>query len=48
MTSHWLPDGGREVGGPGGVTLRFTPQEWVAFLAGATDGEFRRPLRATV
>lgn len=27
----------------GGPVLRFTPDEWRAFLAGAEEGEFRLP-----
>lgn len=30
---------------PDGPTLTFTPQEWDAFLRGATDGEFDPPRR---
>ena len=42
LTSRPLVGGGRAVIGPGGA-LRFTAPEWAAFLAGAADGEFRRP-----
>ncbi|MBF6323167.1 DUF397 domain-containing protein [Nocardia cyriacigeorgica] len=40
-------DGGlvgvRDSKNPSGPALVFTPSEWDAFLAGATDGEFDRP-----
>jgi hypothetical protein len=29
---------------PGGAVLTFTPDEWVAFVAGAKDGEFDLPV----
>ena len=38
-----LPDGGRAVRDskdPAGPVLRFTRNEWAAFLEGAKDGEF--------
>ena len=38
-----LPDGGRAVRDskdPQGPVLRFTRDEWSAFVAGARDGEF--------
>lgn len=38
-----FPDGAVAVGdsnSPGREPLRFTPDEWSAFLAGAQDGEF--------
>lgn len=28
---------------PDGPALRFSPDEWAAFIAGAEDGEFRLP-----
>ena len=40
-----LPDGGvgvRDSKDPSGPVLRFTPDEWRAFLAGARNGEFDR------
>jgi hypothetical protein len=40
-----LPDGGvgiRDSKDPSGPVLRFTPDEWRAFLGGARDGEFDR------
>lgn len=40
--------GGRMVTGPDGTALRYTAAEWAAFLAGAADGEFRRPAAATL
>jgi hypothetical protein len=43
LTSRPLVGDGRAVTGPGDITLRFTAHEWAAFLAGAADGEFRRP-----
>lgn len=40
-----LPDGVavRDSKNPTGGTLRFTPDEWDAFLGGAADGEFDLP-----
>jgi hypothetical protein len=38
-----LPDGGvgvRDSKDPSGPVLRFTPDEWHAFLGGAQNGEF--------
>ncbi len=38
-----LPDGGigvRNSRDPGGLVLRFTPDEWLAFIGGARKGEF--------
>jgi len=38
-----LPDGGigvRNSRDPGGLVLRFTPDEWHAFIGGARKGEF--------
>lgn len=38
-----LPGGGvgvRNSRNPGGLVLRFTPDEWAAFLGGARAGEF--------
>ena len=38
-----LPDGGRAVRNskdPNGPVLRFTAQEWDAFVGGTKDGEF--------
>jgi hypothetical protein len=38
-----MPDGGigvRDSKDPGGPVLRFTPDEWHAFLGGARNGEF--------
>ncbi len=38
-----LPDGGigvRNSRDPGGLLLRFTPDEWHAFIGGARKGEF--------
>jgi len=40
-----LPDGGvgvRDAKDPSGPVLRFTPDEWHAFLGGARNGEFDR------
>ena len=40
-----LPDGGigvRNSRDPGGLVLRFTPDEWHAFIGGARKGEFDR------
>ena len=40
-----LPDGGvgvRDSKDPSGPVLRFTPDEWHAFLGGARNGEFDR------
>jgi Domain of unknown function (DUF397) len=40
-----LPDGGigvRNSRDPEGAVLRFTPDEWHAFLGGARNGEFDR------
>lgn len=37
-------DGGHAVTATDGTTLRYTAAEWSAFLAGAADGEFRRPV----
>ena len=40
-----LPDGGvgvRDSKDPSGPVLRFTPDEWNAFLGGACNGEFDR------
>jgi hypothetical protein len=40
-----LPDGGvgvRDSKNPSGPVLRFTPDEWRAFLGGARNGEFDR------
>lgn len=40
-----LPDGGvgvRDSKDPSGPVLRFTPDEWNAFLGGAYNGEFDR------
>lgn len=33
----------RDSKNPDGPKLMFTPAEWDAFVAGAADGEFRRP-----
>ncbi len=41
----YLPGGGigvRNSRDPGGPVLRFTPDEWRAFLGGARNGEFDR------
>jgi hypothetical protein len=46
LTSAPVPGGGRIVTGPDGTELRYTPAEWRTFLAGAADGEFRRPAAA--
>jgi Domain of unknown function (DUF397) len=46
LASAPAPDGGRTVTGPDGTELRYTRVEWSAFLAGAADGEFRRPAAA--
>ncbi|GAA5047150.1 DUF397 domain-containing protein [Nocardia callitridis] len=35
--------GVRDSKNPTGPALVFTPDEWDAFLGGATDGEFSRP-----
>ncbi|MCW2609387.1 MAG: hypothetical protein JWM15_633 [Cryptosporangiaceae bacterium] len=38
-----LPDGGiavRDSKDPGGPVLRYTPEEWTAFLLGVEGGEF--------
>ncbi len=38
-----LPDGGigiRDSKNPGGAVLRFTSDEWRAFIGGVRDGEF--------
>jgi hypothetical protein len=38
-----LPGGGvgvRNSRDPGGLVLRFTPGEWIAFLGGVRNGEF--------
>ena len=40
-----LPDGGvgvRDSKDPSGPVLRFTPDQWRAFLGGARNGEFDR------
>jgi Domain of unknown function (DUF397) len=40
-----LPDGGigvRNSSDSGGLVLRFTPDEWDAFLGGVRNGEFDR------
>lgn len=43
LCSAPLPDRGRTVVAEDGTTLYFTRAEWDAFIAGAADGEFRRP-----
>ncbi|NEW38405.1 DUF397 domain-containing protein [Nocardia cyriacigeorgica] len=41
LTVHTAEDGHTRLG-HGATTLTYTPEEWEAFLAGATDGEFDR------
>jgi hypothetical protein len=46
LTGTATDDGGQLVTAADGTTLRYTAAEWAAFLAGAADGEFRRPRAA--
>lgn len=46
LTISAADDGGCAVTGPDGTALHYTAAEWTAFLAGAADGEFRRPVSA--